>query len=157
MPWIAHGGNFPRTSHPFCKCSCGWCHGVSSAVARCHGAPCMGSTCADAWRGSRAVYCASDSLGWSACTAGRRWWWWNRCCWYSCCRKQCQRSPSFGPAVDQEHKRLAEMREECQVHPNMESVFRRTYSSPSALPSVAWINYLPSSLSTRSLLISCAF
>jgi hypothetical protein len=39
----------------------------------------------------------------------------------------------------------------------MESVFRRTYSSPSALPSVAWTNYLPSSLSTRSLLISCAF
>ena len=42
---------------------------------------------------------------------------------------------SFGPAVDQGHKSLAEMREERQVHPNMESVFRRTYSSPSALPS----------------------
>ena len=37
---------------------------------------------------------------------------------------------SFGPAVDQGHKSLAEMREERQVHPNMESVFRRTYSSP---------------------------
>ena len=35
---------------------------------------------------------------------------------------------SFGPAVDQGHKSLAEMREERQVHPNMESVFRRTYS-----------------------------
>ena len=44
---------------------------------------------------------------------------------------------SFGPAVDQEHKSLAEMREERQVHPNMESVFRRTYSSPSTLPSAA--------------------
>ena len=30
-----------------------------------------------------------------------------------------------------------EMREERQVHPNMESVFRRTYSSPSVLPCVA--------------------
>jgi len=29
------------------------------------------------------------------------------------------------------------MREERQVHPNMESVFRRTYSSPSILPSTA--------------------
>ena len=63
---------------------------------------------------------------------------------------------SFGPAVDQGHKSLAEMREERRVHPNMESVFRRTYSSPSALPSVAWTNYLPSLLSTRSLLNSCA-
>jgi len=44
---------------------------------------------------------------------------------------------SFGPAVDQGHKSLAEMREERQVHPNMESVFRRTYSSPSALSSAA--------------------
>ena len=44
---------------------------------------------------------------------------------------------SFGPAVDQGHKSLAEMREERQVHPNMESVFWRTYSSPSALPSAA--------------------
>ena len=44
---------------------------------------------------------------------------------------------AFGPAVDQGHKILAEMREERQGHPNMESVFRRTYSSPSALPSVA--------------------
>ena len=35
---------------------------------------------------------------------------------------------SFGPAVDQGHKSLAEMREERQVHPNRESVFRRTYS-----------------------------
>ena len=34
-------------------------------------------------------------------------------------------------------KSLAEMREERQVHPNMESVFWRTYSSPSALPSAA--------------------
>jgi len=40
---------------------------------------------------------------------------------------------SFGPAVHQGHKSLAEMREERQEHPNMESVFRRTYSSPSAL------------------------
>jgi len=38
---------------------------------------------------------------------------------------------SFGPAVDQGHKSLAEMRER-QVHPNMESVFRRTYSLPYA-------------------------
>ena len=44
---------------------------------------------------------------------------------------------SFGPAVDQGHKSLAEMRQERQVHPNMESVFRRTYSSPSVLPSEA--------------------
>ena len=44
---------------------------------------------------------------------------------------------SFGTAVDQGHKSLAEMRQERQVHPNMESVFRRTYSSPSALPSAA--------------------
>jgi len=44
---------------------------------------------------------------------------------------------SFGPVVDQGHKDLAEMCEERQVHPNMESVFRRTYSSPSALPSAA--------------------
>ena len=44
---------------------------------------------------------------------------------------------SFGPAVDQGHKSLAEMREERQVHPNMESVFRRKYSSPSTLPSAA--------------------
>ena len=29
------------------------------------------------------------------------------------------------------------MREERQVHPNIESVFRRTYSSPSTLPSAA--------------------
>jgi len=35
------------------------------------------------------------------------------------------------------HKNLTEMREERQVHPNMESVFRRTYSSPSTLPSTA--------------------
>jgi len=43
---------------------------------------------------------------------------------------------SFGPAVDQGHK-MVEMREERQVHPNLESVFRRTYSSPSVLPSAA--------------------
>ena len=30
---------------------------------------------------------------------------------------------SFGSAVDQGHKSLAEMRQERQVHPNMESVF----------------------------------
>ena len=35
---------------------------------------------------------------------------------------------SFGPVVDQGRKSLVEMREERQVHPNMESVFRRTYS-----------------------------
>jgi len=44
---------------------------------------------------------------------------------------------SVGTAVDQGHKSLAEMRQERQVHPNMESVFRRTYSSPSDLPSAA--------------------
>ena len=48
-----------------------------------------------------------------------------------------EEASSFGPAVDQGHKSLEEMREERQVHPNMESVFRRTYSSPSALPSTA--------------------
>ena len=30
---------------------------------------------------------------------------------------------SFGTAVDQDHKSLAEMRQERQVHPNMKSVF----------------------------------
>ena len=45
---------------------------------------------------------------------------------------------SFGPAVDQGYKSLTEMREERQVHPNMESVFRRTYSSPSTLPSTSF-------------------
>jgi len=44
---------------------------------------------------------------------------------------------SFGPAVDQGHKSLAEMRQERQVHPNMQSVFRRTYSSPSTVPNFA--------------------
>jgi len=97
----------------------------------------MGSNCADAWRCNRVVCCASGSLGCSACAAGRCCWRWSRCCLCSCCWKQCQRSLSFGPAVDQGHKSLAEMREERQVHPNMESVLRRTYSSPSALPSAA--------------------
>jgi len=32
-------------------------------------------------------------------------------------------APSFGTAVDQGHKSLAEMRQERQVHPNLESVF----------------------------------
>jgi len=45
--------------------------------------------------------------------------------------------PMKRPAVDQGHKSLSEMREERQVHPNMETVFRRTYSSPSGLPSAA--------------------
>ena len=44
---------------------------------------------------------------------------------------------SFGFDVNQGHKSLAEMREERHVHPNMESVFQSTYSSPSALPSAA--------------------
>ena len=92
---------------------------MGSAVARCHAVVCMGSICTDALRCSRAVCCASDSLGCSACAAGRRWWWWSRCC------------------LNQGHKSLSEMREERQVHPNMETVFRRTYSSPSGLPSTA--------------------
>ena len=53
----------------------------------------------------------------------------------------------FGPAVDQGHKSLAEMREERQVHPNMESVFRRKYYGYSA----AHV-FLP-----RSACVSCDF
>ena len=44
---------------------------------------------------------------------------------------------SFGTAVDQGHKSLAEMRQERQVHPNMKSIFRHTYCSPPAWPSAA--------------------
>ena len=55
---------------------------------------------------------------------------------------------SFGPAVDQGYKSLVvEMREERQVHPNMESVFRRKYYGYSA----AHV-FLP-----RSACVSCDF
>ena len=63
---------------------------------------------------------------------------------------------SFGPAVDQGHKSLAEMREERQVHPNMESVFRRTYSSPSALPSAANSAGTDADMHEEEICVDCA-
>ena len=96
----------------------------------------MGSSCADAWRCSQAVSCASGSLDCStyqqAGAAGG-----GAAAAAAAAVSSANEASSFGTAVDQGHKSLAEMRQERQVHPNMESIFRRTHSSPSALPSAA--------------------
>jgi len=74
----------------------------------------MGSSCADAWRCSRAVCCASGSLGCSpyqqAGAAGGG---------AAAAGSSANEASSFGTTVDEGHKSLAEMRQERQVHPNI--------------------------------------
>jgi len=82
----------------------------------------MGSSCADAWRCSRAVFVHQALLvalrtqqagaaggGSVAAAAGGG--------------SSTNEAFSFGTSVDQGHKSLVEMRQERQVHPNLESVF----------------------------------